>query len=215
MSLLTFGVENCDSQLVDRCFRGAGGASETFADSELTEALARLGFPQVDVVCDARDFPDPDARGLTWHTGHNHVIIARIVRHRNFRRWLRGFSLKFFEACRDKAGSDTGSGDGPVALAIAVYCKSGKHRSVATALILKRILTTEGWHCDAIRHLSEKRWERSCRGRCEECTQPPDDLDEIYEQAVRIWQAVQRGHDSTCNRGFSTGEPPSACSFAA
>ena len=84
VQLLSFGLENCDGYLRNRCRNGAGGGKETFSDRELTDALARLGY-KVDVVYDARQLPDPGASYLKKHTGHNYNIIARLVQHRNFR----------------------------------------------------------------------------------------------------------------------------------
>ncbi|CAK0905105.1 unnamed protein product [Prorocentrum cordatum] len=161
VQILSFGLENCENQLVDRCCNGAGGGFETFTDAELKRALDRLKW-KVDVVYDARNFPDPDASGLTNHTGHNYKIISGGGPIDPLREWLHGLKRMFLRAC------DQHAGDGP--LTLATYCRSGKHRSVGTALVLVHILREEGWYCWPPRHLSEKRWSRACcKGRCEDC----------------------------------------------
>ena len=98
--------------------------------------------------------------------------------------WLYGLKRNFLRAV------DQHDGDGP--LTLAVYCRSGKHRSVGTALVLYHILRAEGWSCTDLKHLSEKQWSRACcKGRCAECQNPPTDvLDQTYEQAVRVWRTI-------------------------
>ena len=75
-----------------------------------------------------------------------------------------------------------------VDVGVALYCKSGKRRSVATALILRRILQMEQWLVPEVRHLSDKYWGRGCcHGRCGECTESPTQLWESIQNAHTVW----------------------------
>lgn len=179
--LLTFGLENCVAELIERCCaHPSGGASIQINEDELRTALRRGVGENVDVVVDARRFPDPDAYSLTRHIGVHHEIIARLVRHRNFPRWFKGVKQQFL----DLAGATA-------SMSMAIYCKAGKHRSVAGATILEHCLREEGWDC-SLRHLSQTQWNKKycCQGLCEECRNPPKELEDTLGTALRMWREM-------------------------
>jgi len=184
VQLLTFGLESFDQDLYDMCCRSfGGGACARIPNDTLHRALRRKDL-KVDVFVDARNFPDPECRTLTRHTGHNHEIIARLVGHRNFQSWLGSVKVDFHQACAQggNAGSD-------LQLTIAVYCRAGKHRSVAGAIVLQHILTQEGWECPMPRHLSQSRWSKACcKGNCQDCRYPPPSHKDVLDRAFDIWR---------------------------
>ena len=65
---------------------------------------------------------------------------------------------------------------------IAVYCNKGKHRSVAMVLLLHKILQRRSWEIGPVQHLSRGTWLHGCRGKCDECNQPP--VDDLTQKAV-------------------------------
>lgn len=203
VEIVTFGLENLDGELSERCAQHpGGGATIRLTREELREALGRTGVPSATLVIDARYFPDPHSQDYTRHTGVHHEIIKRICQHRNFESWLawvkRQFTRAHVSAVRaascDAAVTSVSvlAGTPPAqSLTLAVYCRSGKHRSVAAATILSHVLRAQGWACPPPRHLSKARWGKfCCRGLCEECLNPPAQLQETLDAALRAWHRV-------------------------
>ena len=187
VSLVTFGLERLDEELAKHVFQQGGGARASIDDDDLRLALRRsVGF-RADVVVDARHFPDPDSHSLRRHTGHHPEIISRIVRHRNFREWLTAVKAEFVVAAEAREANARADGSIYADVGVAVYCRSGKHRSVAGALVLKCALEAEKWLCPEARHLSQKTWYRCCRGLCPECTERPESLQETLLRAREVW----------------------------
>ena len=70
LRLLTFGLANAEEELIELCWNSKdGGACIYVEDYILKDALHRLGEPHVDLVLDARNFPDPHGRKITSHPG--------------------------------------------------------------------------------------------------------------------------------------------------
>jgi len=200
--IITFGVETLDEQLLERCWKWpGGGATIQFSEEELRAAINRsapnVGI--VDVVVDARCFPDPEALQFCKHTGHHHGIITRICQHRNFSRWLSSVRNRLGAAAAAGAARGAAAPAAPL-LTIAVYCRSGKHRSVAAALILQHGLRGAGWHCSDPKHLSERRWVSCCKGQCIECRNPPQELQSTLDKALLAWRATGQPQQSSCRR---------------
>ena len=80
-----------------------------------------------DIYLDARVFSDPD--GDRDHTGRHQSIIARMVAHTAWVGWLRAAHRKLKEAFRNWIG-------GPI-IPVVVFCRSGRHGSVAASELLK------------------------------------------------------------------------------
>ena len=144
----------------------------------------------VDIVYDARDVHDPDGHRLRDHTGHRHQIISRIISDRRFYRWLFGMHRKFYKARDDKLMNNEGRGEGPIHITVAVYCRSGKHRSVAAAMVLRHIFQAEGWSREEVpTHLSRTQWgNKCCKGNCNECAQKPNQLSVLLNHSLQVWQ---------------------------
>jgi hypothetical protein len=188
--IITFGVQNLDEQLLERCWKSpCSGAKLGFSNEELRAALTRSapGVGIVDILLDARCFPDPEALKYCKHSGHHHGIITRICQHRNFSRWL-GDVRKRLGAAAAASAARGAAGPAAPLLTIAVYCRSGKHRSVAAALILQHVLRREGWVCRDPQHLSEPRWSSCCKGQCVECKNPPQELQNTLDKALLAWR---------------------------
>jgi len=200
VSLVTFGLEKLDPELYGLVHDQGGGARAWIPDEDLRVAMQRKGF-RAHVIVDVRAFPDPDCLSLRGHTGYHHEIIARLVRHQNFRRWLAKLKADFDRSASAARASAQGAGGWHLAdLGVALYCKSGKHRSVAGAIIMRHILLEEGWSCPDMRHLSQNLWgRRCCGGLCEECRKPPASLQESLAWAYEVWKTLptagERGGD--------------------
>jgi len=184
LRLITFGLENCDSELINLGMDRGGAAFAEFYDEELREALARKQEPNVDLVLDARRFPDPGATHNTRHIGVHPEIIERIVRHWHFTEYLRDVRRKWREV-RERRRLQS---DRTTSMVIAVYCRSGKHRSIAVAECLKHIgQRVEGLRFNGRNDLSRPRWKNVCRGGCDECSTPSERKESALQHAVNIW----------------------------
>jgi len=180
--IVTFGLEQLDGELSEEVDWLGGGAWARLGENRLQAALLRSRGFRADLVVDARGFPDPASIGAGYgHTGHHPEITQRIMNHFNFRPWLRQVKHRFLIAASSSC-SDVG---------LALYCRSGKHRSVATALILRHILQMEQWRVAEVQHLSQEFWGRKVcdPDRCDECTARPIQLWESIQNAHTIWES--------------------------
>lgn len=191
IELVTFGLENLDSSLYDRCREHpGGGASVQIPDADLKDILRTGRNEDVDIFLDARMFPDPEAFTLTRHSGRHYKIVQRLCQHRNFPTWLKNAWHKFRKVAEAR-GEMWSRKQLMKPVTIGVYCRAGKHRSVAAAGILKHIFTATGYMCPEVRHLSYAMWGRNCcKGRCEECQQPPPELQDTFNDALQRWLMI-------------------------
>ena len=99
MRLLTFGLANTEEELVRLCDNSKdGGACIYVEDYILKDALHRLGEPHVDLVLDARNFPDPHRRKITSHPGFYPENMNRIVQNTEFKPYLEDISKKMAQS---------------------------------------------------------------------------------------------------------------------
>eukprot|EP00927_Polykrikos_kofoidii_P051760 TRINITY_DN45556_c0_g1_i1.p1 TRINITY_DN45556_c0_g1~~TRINITY_DN45556_c0_g1_i1.p1 ORF type:complete len:558 (-),score=101.37 TRINITY_DN45556_c0_g1_i1:107-1780(-) len=181
LEILTFGLEFLEPVLRENCYGDA--AWKKVPEEDLRQALMRAREPHVNVIIDARPFDDPEARSLTKHSGMHPDIIARIVQHQRFGKWLHDLKSNVtwaLEEANKKVQSKM-----PL-LRVAIYCKAGRHRSVAGAIILRHILHAEGWQCNRpLRHLSQKDWPKGmCKGNCDACRSPTGEKLETRNTAL-------------------------------
>lgn len=175
--LSSFGIETLDPELTHRCQLLGGGARCQIPDSEISAALRRQGV-DANIILDARDFPDPNSWALSQlgHSGRHHQIVANLVCHRNFWCWLREAKSRFHREWGRCESDD---------FSLAIYCRRGKHRSVAALVILRHILEAEGHECSQW-HVSYKQW--CCYLSCDICCNPPAELQAHLDQAFEYWR---------------------------
>ena len=123
---------------------------------------------------DVRGFWDPGCGDLRGHDGRNPEIIRRLQHHHLFED-LVGHIRSQLSGLFRAAG-------GPCTIGILLYCKSGKHRSVATGEILNYILLLEGYRHTQLDHASLE----GCR--CALCTTPTAKRSLACEEAHRKWR---------------------------
>ena len=126
------------------------------------EAYVRVALGRSPAVqLDARCFRDPGAEELIDHTGMHPVIISRLVAAKEFPLWAGAARGQILEAVR---GRERDRLRGPVT--VLVFCRSGKHRAVAAAAIIKHAsITVDGLNCLPVIHLGRSR----CSLRCVAC----------------------------------------------
>ena len=132
-----------------------------------------------DICLDARVFSDPD--GARDHTGRHRDIIARMVGHQNFRSWMRNAHRTLKRVFRNWTG-------GPI-VPVVVFCRSGRHRSVAASELLKGTCSqVEGWEFVPSLHISIDIDDRGCP--CKNCRHDREICDNIRSSIALAVEAL-------------------------
>ena len=181
----SFGLETLDRELTWQCNHLGGGARCTIPEKDIAAALGRVqgggaGAENL-LILDARPFPDPNSWVLSQlgHSGRHHQIVGSLCHHRNFWYWLRDVKRRFQKELEK-------SGD----ISVAIYCKRGKHRSVAAAVILRHIFQSEGYQCSNAWHMSYKQWTFCCYLDCDVCCNPPEEMQTHLDMALDYWHKI-------------------------
>ena len=167
-------------------------------------------------VLDARIFSDPGASlVLRRHDGAHPEIISRLSNHAEFSAWIQKALAQLRDWMEKKSGDE---------LRIIVYCRAGKHRSRACALVLQHCFETFNANV-TVQHLSGKQcWESQKGNLCKYCSHLGDTdrhkalkraFDIIYgnpnnrvEQTPKAKaMPKRRAADSTCNNNLMRAEP--------
>lgn len=180
----SFGLETLDRELTWQCNHLGGGARCTIPEKDVAAALRRVqGGAEAEnlLILDARPFPDPNSWVLSQlgHSGRHHQIVGSLCHHRNFWYWLRDVKRRFQKELEK-------SGD----ISVAIYCKRGKHRSVAAAVILRHIFQSEGYQCSNAWHMSYKQWSFCCYLDCDVCCNPPEEMQTHLDMALDYWRKI-------------------------
>ena len=143
-----------------------------------------------DIYLDARVFSDPD--GDRNHTGRHHSIIARMVAHKAWVGWLRAAHRKLKEVIRNWTGGPT--------IPVVVFCRSGRHRSVAASEFLKGAFWhVEGWEFPPSIHISIDMEDAGCR--CKNCS-PSREICESIQSSIAL---AVTAHDQRDACGVCSG----------
>jgi hypothetical protein len=71
------------------------------------------------------------------------------------------------------------------------YCKSGRHRSVACAVIMGQLLEWDGYAAQEIRHLCSEFWSRATFNMCRECRLATPGRDAALARAWQQWNLTR------------------------
>ena len=141
---------------------GAGLLARAFAD------LTGIALAEVErrvVFLDARRATDPESRGYAGHTGEHPFILWSVAAQAKGMGWFKALRLALHSR---RMATETGD------LHICFVCKSGKHRSVAMAFLVQRLLRASAAYIPGtptgFLHWGDL---ARCRGspRCRECGQ--------------------------------------------
>ena len=137
-----------------------------------------------DIYLDARVFTDPAHGDLRDHNGRHHRIIAGMVGHPAWGDWLRHAHVTLERVFRNWEG-------GPM-LPVVVFCRSGRHRSVAAAEILKYAFVRLKWYKFApTMHITIDEHLAGCR--CQECERDRpvgESIETSVASAVALLQSI-------------------------
>ena len=166
--------------------------SKLFLDS-LSTALVWCGLPFPAACQSVLCFPDPDRehqqgnrRGLN-HLGMSARILSNMVQSSYW-------DASIFEAHQQlmqliQQAEQTGRRE----VTYAVVCRSGRHRSVAFAWLLSKILPQVGIRCGNLVFTAQHTWPRATCNMCEECKFGNNEIKELsVNVAVATWQAADR-----------------------
>ena len=142
------------------------------------------------VICavDCRQFFDP--AGHTRHVGFHSDVVCGVVSHRSFASWVAGV-VRGLANCVQQA-VEGGHAVRGLRVTLAIYCKSGRHRSVAAAAVLASCLATSQFRklnlvLGQQKHLAAGFWSgRTCSG-CAECHEVDAKKQRALRDARKVW----------------------------
>ncbi len=141
----------------------------------LDEAFVADHFPEYDVLASCMEFPDPNHGHLRGHCGLHPRIMTGVVESVELIAWLHHVLHLLFSRQRSALTR------------IGLYCRSGRHRSVACSCILAHVLRRKGYtaSCECRNAFA---WRRICGGprRCWECRGCIDELVDYVDNISRF-----------------------------
>lgn len=125
---------------------------------------------------------------VRFHTGLHNVVLSAIVNHIRLKGILRDVRKHFEE----HIGSSSVHFD--------IFCKHGRHRSVALAIVLKHIFEQEQFTVILI-HRDEQSW-RCIRKwqQCDECCAGAEEKLRLLQETIPIWRDARPGKKG-CGKG--------------
>lgn len=126
---------------------------------------------------DMRSFYDPGCGPLKKHDGRHHEIIRRMVHHHLFMDLISDLRTRLADHMEAAVPTSDGS------LHFLLYCKSGRHRSVAAGTLLHYILLCEGYSGVELQHVS---LGDGCG--CDTCSKPSAQRCLACEEGLRKWR---------------------------
>ena len=169
-----------------RAIANVGRNGDDPGEDGVSWALHVLGIP-VEFSVSALEMNDP--AGRTNHIGKDFWIQARLFERHS--PWLRSFFIRVKTALRAAMERQQKT------LVIAVYCKSGRHRSVAAVDMLTRVLQNSGCVVREPTHACDFWWRwigcNKVSGRaCQQCTSVVDSRKAaLYEKVGALWHESQ------------------------
>ena len=157
-----------------RLAQSANSFSSAPVRSTLFKELLECSYTGVghdDVVhqMDTRQFHDPERCGRGGRKGINHIglsgpVLLRVAKDKAFGQW-------FFDQVRAVLAAAQAH-RGPGRLHVVSFCRAGRHRSVAVATLLGRLLRQFTEWDVVTEHLARKFWMHGTCNNCEECNCP-------------------------------------------
>ena len=142
------------------------------------------GIEKIDLTYHVMDQSNPGSDNeLKKHWGENARIMLNMVElegnaaafemaFRRLKAWLKNL-------CEDR---------GRRKIVIAIVCRSGRHRSVCLAKLLRWALQTEGFSSGAI-HMNSDEWQHLCTD-CSDCSGNNWLKARIRERAIAMWRSM-------------------------
>lgn len=152
------------------------------------------------VAVDTRVFKDP-AGGAGKHLGFHGAVLQGLVRSRcNFGKF---FKERVWSVILDAVAA--GPRQGPQTIHVLSFCKSGRHRSVGIASLIREVARADTAWDVQLRHLSDSEWWHETCGVCSMCTTRSDcRKDEALAAARAAAHDAQRDFDAP-GRGSRRG----------
>ena len=133
---------------------------------------------QVDYVCNCTNVGDVKSKRLLYHWGGNTNTMGNMIQTH--------FAVSCLEDLHeDLAGLSAGPGK---KISILMLCRSGKHRSVAAAAMVRYCLRdTQRFKVVGTNHLSQHRWPRKFCTTCVDCRNDAPDRATVKADVAAMW----------------------------
>ena len=182
--VISFGARWLTTALKDE-FDAHGGLST----DKMRAALKKQGY-RPDLILDGmRKFDDPEGRDpeLRNHTGYHPQILKGIALSHEFVDFVTENKQRILEPIG--ASASYAATRYQTTRRIFIWCRSGRHRSVALTVLMKACLEHDGFAVEA-NHL-KKSWKHLCGGpgNCEACNAAPWVSDGV-KMAKVVWASV-------------------------
>ena len=182
--VISFGARWLTKELKDE-FEARGGLST----DKMRAALKKQGY-RPDLILDGmRKFDDPETRDpeLRNHTGYHPQILKGIALSHEFVDFVTENKQRILEPIG--ASASYAATRYQTTRRIFIWCRSGRHRSVALTVLMKACLEHDGFAVEA-NHL-KKSWKHLCGGpgNCEACNAAPWVSDGV-KMAKVVWASV-------------------------
>jgi hypothetical protein len=170
VELVTFGLWK------DLKLQTSRGPCVKSSDALILRTLRAVAGEQIDMIVDTRVFKDPEAGELRDHCGLHATIIERVVFNDKFPAFLQRVRMQVVPALMSNS----------VPFRLGIFCRSGKHRSVAVAQILRHVFAAcmpghnVTWRC-------VKKHSRCLNGYCAECNERPQSFMQAMAHASSVW----------------------------
>ena len=131
------------------------------------------------VLLDTRELSDPNRRRGVNRLGSHWTVLQSIAEHLRFPSWWQTTMSRISKLLSQRLQAEAAArrADAPPArvpppLAIVTFCKKGRHRSVATAVLISHILSDLGWQVTTSRQMRPW-WAFGACNECTACRVPP------------------------------------------
>ena len=135
-------------------------------------------------------FDDPEGRPCKSHTGYHHQILKGIALSHTFIDFVNKNKRLIFEA--KVASALYAATRYETKTRIFIWCRSGRHRSVALTVLLKAMLEYDGFVVEKIN--LTRSWRYLCGGpkKCDVCAEGDDIAEKVAAARVArlVWACV-------------------------
>ena len=130
---------------------------------------------------DARQFHDPNrSRSGTNHLGQSGPVMLGVAEDPTFGQWFFDHVLGIVSAARRLHGVDK--------LQVVSFCRAGRHRSVAVAALLEKLLGVFTEWTVRTEHLASWTWRLRTCNLCDECRRPTGTNQQARDRAIFLAQ---------------------------
>ena len=183
----SFQVVSFGARWLTRKLKNEFDKNGDVSTDQLREALQAEGY-QPDLILDGmRKFDDPEGRPCRAHTGYHPQIMKGIALSHEFVEFVNEHKRHILAPTRLSAYYAATRYE--TTRRIFIWCRSGRHRSVALTVLMKACLEQDGFEVEVVN--LKKSWKYLCGGpgKCDECKVAPWVCDPCRVAQV-VWASI-------------------------